>query len=162
MHPKNKWLLGAASAALISFVALWEGTETTPYKDIGGVLTVCNGTTEGIEDREYTLSECNEMTRKGLIRYGSNILECIDVPIPLGIYNSATSFSWNVGIQGACNSRFIKLVNMNKFYEACNALAYGPDGKPVWSFVKGKFIQGLHNRRLAERKMCIDGLSKFN
>lgn len=42
--------------------------------------------------------------------------------------------------------------------ESCNALAHGPDGKPVWSYADGKFVRGLYNRHLAERALCLSGL----
>ncbi|MGQ4231097.1 lysozyme, partial [Bordetella bronchiseptica] len=38
-----------------------------------------------------------------------------------------------------------------------------PDGAPVWSYVTDKsgrkvFVQGLRNRRLDERQLCLSGL----
>ena len=36
-----------------------------------------------------------------------------------------------------------------------NEIAYRPDGGPNWSVASGKFIQGLHNRRIDEMKLCL-------
>ncbi|MHA0354450.1 lysozyme, partial [Bordetella bronchiseptica] len=43
------------------------------------------------------------------------------------------------------------------------ALANAPDGAPVWSYVtdqrgRKRFVQGLRNRRLEERALCLSGL----
>ena len=54
-------------------------------------------------------------------------------------------------------SRAVRLINAGKVAEGCRAIAFGEDGRKVWSTSDGKYYQGLHNRRLDEMKMCLRG-----
>jgi lysozyme len=157
MHPANKWLLGIASATLVASTVRWEGVEYTAYTDIANVVTVCSGYTgkDIILDKKYSKEECDVLTRQELVKHGEGVLACIKIPMKEHQYNAFTLFAYNVGVAGACNSRAMRLFNTGQIKEACNAIAYGPDGKPAWSYVNGKYIQGLHNRRLYERFMCL-------
>jgi GH24 family phage-related lysozyme (muramidase) len=55
----------------------------------------------------------------------------------------------------------VALINAGRIADGCKALAWAPDGKtPVWAYVtdaqgRKRFVQGLHNRRLAEMKLCL-------
>lgn len=157
MHPANKWLIGVVSATLVASAVQWEGVEYTAYTDIANVVTVCSGYTgKDIKlNKTYTKEECDVLTRKELNVHGEAILKCVSRPLKEHEYNAFTLFAYNVGSAGACGSRAIRLFNNGDTKGACNALAYGPDGRPAWSYVNGKYIQGLHNRRLYERFMCL-------
>lgn len=157
----NKWLIGAASAALIVSATLWEGVKYVPYLDIGGVPTVCMGYTgkEVVLGKHYSSRECNKYLRKELAVHGEGVLSCVTKPLTENKYNAYTLFAYNVGVTGFCNSRAAALFNAGLEKESCNALAFGPKGEPVWSYVNKKFVQGLFNRRLYERSMCLgDGV----
>jgi GH24 family phage-related lysozyme (muramidase) len=55
----------------------------------------------------------------------------------------------------------VALINAGRIADGCRALAWAPDGKtPVWAYVtdtqgRKRFVQGLHNRRLAEMELCL-------
>lgn len=157
MHPANKWLIGVVSTSLLSGAIYWEGFAAKPYKDLGGVITVCMGYTgkDIVLDKLYTREECTVLLRKELAVHGEGVLKCVTAPLKQHQFNSFTLFAYNVGVTAACNSRAIRLFNAGNIYEACNAIAYSPSGKPAWSYVDGEYVQGLFNRRLFERKMCI-------
>jgi lysozyme len=169
-----------ASAALLASVASWEGTEHKPYKDVVGVLTVCNGHTKNVvPNKVYTKAECDALLTQDLTEHGQGVLNCVKVPIPQGVYDGLASFAFNVGVGATCKSRAVALINQAKFIEGCNAIAHGPPGwrtkpcntrechsrrqanaDPAWSYAGGKFYKGLHNRRLSERDMCLDALDR--
>lgn len=158
---QNKWLIGAASAVLVSSTALWEGTKYEPYLDVGGIPTVCMGYTgkDVVWGKRYSPQECNNLLRKELAEHGKGVLECTTKELSLNQYNAYTMFAYNVGVNNFCNSRAAKLFNEGKFKESCDALAFSPNGSPAWSYANGKFYKGLHNRRLYERSMCLgDGV----
>jgi lysozyme len=157
MIPANKWLVGVISTSLISGAMYWEGTKYVPYKDLGGVVTVCSGYTgKDIKlDRVYTKEECTTLLRTELTIHALGVLNCVSQPLKPHQFDAFTLFAYNVGVQGACESRAIRLFNRGDFMGACNAIAYSPEGKPAWSYVKGEFKQGLFNRRLFERTMCL-------
>lgn len=157
MNPANKWLLGVAAPALIAGVALWEGTRYTPYYDLAGVLTVCSGYTGKDIDKNkiYSSSECKTLLRKEVIEHANGVLNCVKAPLKENQYNAFVLMAYNVGVSGFCSSRALRLFNEGRTKEACRAIAYSPSGTPVWSFVRGRFIQGLHNRRLYEMNTCL-------
>lgn len=158
MHPANKWLIGITSSALIAGASMWEGERNVPYKDIAGVTTVCYGYIgKDIQKRRYSTEECKALLRKELIVHGTAILNCVSRPLKQHEYDAFTLFAYNVGTSGACGSRAIRLFNAGNVVGACNALAYSPSGKPVWSYINGgtTFVQGLFNRRLWERSYCL-------
>lgn len=157
MIPANKWLVGITSASLISGAALWEGTKYYAYRDIGGVPTVCQGYTgKGIVfGKKYSPEECHTFLVTELKEHGAGVLECIQKPLNQRQFDAFTLMAYNVGVKGFCASRAVKLFNQGLPTQACDAMAHGPDGKPVWSYVGKDFVQGLYNRRLYERAMCL-------
>jgi lysozyme len=150
MNPKNKWLLGLAGAALVSGAASLEGTKTTPYKDIGGIPTVCTGHT-GTDVKmgvKWTPAQCTEVLKQDLVKHGKGILECVNVPLTENQYNAFTLFAFNVGVGAFCkSSSVLKPLNEGKYSDACN-------GMYKWVYVNGKYVQGLYNRRKVEVAMC--------
>lgn len=153
----NRWLLGAAGATLIAAATQWEGVRYYAYKDIVGVPTVCMGYTgPGIVfGYKYSAEECNRFLKQELYEHSKGILNCVTKPLKENEYNAYTLFAYNVGVSGACSSRAIRLFNEGRNAEACRALAYSPSGSPAWSYAGGKFVQGLHNRRIYEMRMCL-------
>lgn len=162
MHPKNKVFVGVVSATLLGSAALWEGVRYTPYKDIGGVTTVCYGYTGIIENRKYTESECKVLLKGELNGHGKGVLACIKQPMKQHEYDAFTLMAYNVGVTAFCQSTTVRHFNAGNAYAACNAIAFTPEGKPNWSYVQGKFVQGLHNRRKDERSLCLGGTSKYS
>lgn len=160
MNQSNKWLIGSISAALLSGAALWEGFSPKVYKDIGGVATYCYGETENvIKGKTYSKQECQALLKTRLADYGKGVLNCVNTPLTQNQYDAFTLFAYNVGISGFCNSRANKLLSEKRYEAACTALAFGPNQQPVWSYAGGKFVQGLHNRRIYEMKLCLGNKS---
>lgn len=155
MNLANKWLLGVTSAAAISGVVMWEGT-SQPYIDLGGVPTVCNGITGNINmNKIYSVAECRTLLLKELQSKGTGILKCINVPIKQNEYDAYTIFAYNVGVGAFCGSTSLKALNLGQHDKACRLLSNGPTGKPNWSYVNGKLVNGLYKRRQYERDMCL-------
>lgn len=176
MDKKRIGAIVVASASLIGAVAMWEGTEYKPYRDVVGVLTVCNGYTgpDIVPGKVYTKAECDALLVQDVTKHGQGVLACAKVPLNQNQYDALTSFAFNVGVHGACKSRAMTLINQGRYTEGCKALAHGPAGSrtsacntkacierregnadPAWSYAGGQFFRGLHNRRLAERDMCL-------
>lgn len=146
---------GAVVAALaVATVGGFEGVRTVAYRDVIGVPTVCFGETRGVHmgDR-YSLAECREMLKDGLVEFETGMQKCIKNPdaIPDKSYVAFLSFSYNVGIGAFCHSTLNRKLNAGDLRGACNEL-------PKWNKAGGRAIWGLTNRRKEERKLCLGGL----
>lgn len=156
----NRWLIGTATAALIGAATLWEGVRYVPYVDLAGIPTVCMGYTgKGIvKGRRYSPEECNGFLRKELNIHSQGVLSCITKPLTVNEYNAFTLMAYNVGVSGFCSSETVKQFNLGNNKLACARMATNSRGQPAWSYVKRKFVPGLHKRRLYEREMCLGGI----
>lgn len=154
MHPKNRIFVGVVGAALVASAALWEGDKREPYYDMVGVLTVCYGHTGAdiILGKTYTKMECDKLLEKELRQFNVGVLECVNVPITRNELDAYTLFSYNVGVKGFCGSSLLRQLNAGNHEAAC-------DGLLKWSYAKGKYVQGLNNRRVYERQICRRGLN---
>lgn len=143
----------AVTVALASFVANWEGTEFTPYRDIGGVWTVCEGVTGPavIPGKTYSREECRDLLNGELRKHAHGFARCLRVVPPQQTLSALVSWTYNVGVGAACRSNLVRLVNERRFEEACREL-------PRWNKVNGRPINGLSRRRAAEMQWCLEGL----
>ena len=141
----------AVIASLTAFVVGWEGQEFVPYRDIGGVWTVCAGVTgrHVIPGKLYTQRECRALTNGAIRTHGEALLQCLHYPITQPQFEALTSWAYNVGTTAACKSTLVKKINAN--YPAEN---WCPE-LMRWNRVKGKVIRGLTNRRKAELTQCL-------
>ncbi|MDN8009217.1 hypothetical protein C6T59_18825 [Burkholderia multivorans] len=159
----KKWLVGAASAAVVAaapFVTRWEGWRNTVYKDQGGVSTVCAGHTdrigtEKITKRTYTNEECGRILIKDLNKDEAQLRASIgyDVPLTQGQEVILIDFVHNLGI-GALNAGSLRpLLLRGDVDKACaKILEYkyarvGPGGSL-------QEVKGLRLRREAENRVC--------
>ena len=149
-HPSNKLLVGVVSAALLAAASMWEGEAYDPYWDLAGILTVCNGITgpEVIKGKRYTKQECDYLLTKHLKVHREHVYRCTNVPLTPKQFDAFTLFTYNVGGNAYCTSSLLKKLNKGDYKGAC-------DGLLQWSYVKGKWVKGLNNRRKFEREMCL-------
>lgn len=158
MNKANKWLVGAASATLLAGLSQLESSNTvilTPYRDVGGIPTVCDGHTgpDVIMGKKWTVEQCQVVKQKDVSSIGAKVLNCINVPISESQYNAYVSFAYNVGPQAFCNSSTVlKPLNQGMAVQSCNGLY-------KWVYVKGKYVQGLYNRRVFEHNWCTKDLT---
>lgn len=144
----------AALALTISFVGTWEGLKLSAYRDVVGVPTVCYGETLGVSlgDR-YTKEQCDSMLVRRLSEFERGVSSCIQTwdELPVKTKISIVSWSYNVGVGGACKSTAVKRFNAGQFRSGCDAMKW-------WNKAGGRKIQGLVNRRASEHKLCVEDL----
>lgn len=138
------------SASTLVGIALNEGyTDNAVIPVKGDVPTVGFGTTQGVRMGDKTtppralvrlLSDADEYSRA--------VKRCAPVPMYQHEFDSTVSFVYNVGPTAFCNSTMAKKFRSGDYTGACNEL-------PKWVYVKGRRVQGLVNRREAERKLCL-------
>ena len=149
-------LIGAAAAtviaAAVSIVQPWEGRELKAYQDIVGVWTICDGETRGVKPGQVaTPAECDQMLYRTLTEFKIGLDKCLTYPVPTKTGAALLSWTYNVGVGAACGSTLVRKANAGDLRGACNEL-------PKWNRAGGKVIRGLTNRRLAEQKLCLEGL----
>lgn len=161
----GKGVLGMSAAGTLAFATLigpWEGRVYTPYYDVGGVLTVCDGITGPAvkAGKIYTDRECDKLAAKEVNAHEARLDQCLNVDLPIETKAAFISFTFNVGSGAACRSTLIRKANAGDLYGACNQLSR-------WVFVNGKKYRGLENRRfrgdshrISERTLCMAGLDK--
>lgn len=141
----------AAAGLLVATVALWEGKENDPYKDIVGVWTVCYGETR-VAMRPYTDAECEEMLADGLTDFAKPVLK--RNPELAGHPNqivAAVSLSYNIGGKNYDKSTVAKRFSAGNWRGACDAIL-------LWNRAGGRVVRGLQRRREYERTICLRNL----
>lgn len=151
MKPATKTVTWAA--ACCSLVGVFEGCDFTAKKDMIGTghpLTWCHGETIGDvhAGQKFTHAECDAMLAARLPSYWAEIEPCVHVETSDNEKIAYTSTAYNIGSAGVCRSAMVRDLNKGDHVGACNALMQ-------YTHASGKFVQGLWNRRNAERKVCL-------
>ncbi len=174
MSLRNKIAAGVlvlCSCTLSVFLGNWEGTgQNIVYADklAGGLPTVCMGITRHTSPEPVIVGDywsdtrCAEVEQLVVQKSQLKLADCLtNQAIGQNTFDALSSHGHNVGTPNTCASRAVGLINAGRIPEGCRALAWAPDGvTPVWAYVtsaggKKVFIQGLHNRRLAEMELCL-------
>ncbi|HDL7099786.1 lysozyme [Yersinia enterocolitica] len=147
--------VAAGGAMAIAIVLLGgsdglEGREYTPYRDVVGVLTVCDGHTgkDIIPSKRYSDAECDALLHQDLIPVFAAIDRIVNVPMSDFRKAALASFGYNVGITAMTNSTMVKKLNRGDTSGACNELRR-------WIKAGGKVWKGLVNRREVEREVIL-------
>ena len=169
----SKLLLGTAS--VVAIIGMWEGGKalnggSRAYADklASGLPTVCHGLTRHVTATPIIVGEwwpsekCQREETAVLIRLQVQLEKCFGPVPPQSVFDAATSFAWNVGINAACRSGAMQYWQRGDWRGGCRAMVYAPGTtRPVWAYVKDgkggyKFVQGLFNRRSAEYTFCME------
>ncbi|MDY0036731.1 MAG: hypothetical protein RBS05_12550 [Zoogloea oleivorans] len=161
--------LALASPQLHDFLTRWEGRENAVYPDMlaNGLPTVCAGITKHTSPYPVVVGDywsdeqCAEVERMVVSKAQMKLADCLKHPVSQPTFDALSSHAHNFGVPSTCASRAVGLINAGRVREGCEALAHGPGGAPVWSYVTQngakQFVRGLYIRRLAERDMCLRG-----
>lgn len=155
---KGKVLAGALAAclAVVAFVVPWESggeQHLTPYQDIVGVWTVCDGVTgpDVVPGRQYSEAECNALVADAVAKHLRGLAVCIHRPLADNEWVALGSWVYNVGVPTACRSTLVRMVNAGRpAAEWCKQLLR-------WDYAGGRKVKGLTRRRQAEYQVCIGG-----
>lgn len=145
--------VAAAIALIVPFIAQHEGHVTIPYKDIGGVLTVCDGHTgrDIVVKRVYTDQECQQLLDKDVQTATDGVLkvspELANKPYVLA---STISFSYNLGVGTYQRSSVARDFKSGQYKLGCTDML-------KYIYAAGKYNKGLANRRQAEYTICMKG-----
>lgn len=147
-------IVGAAAVAvLLAFTPAQEGRRLTTYRDLGGVLTYCDGATEGaLAGKSYTPAQCDAQLDRDLERHAAGIAKCIPMDrLTDGQKVAFVDAAYNIGVSAFCGSSMARLTNAGNMAGACDALL-------LWNKVGGREVAGLTKRRQRERELCLKGV----
>jgi len=155
-NPASKAAKGAAAglALTIAFVSGWEGTRYVAYRDAVGIPTICEGIIKGVQMGDTaTRAQCDVMLTRELATHENGLDKCLKPPSPIPVKTKIALVSWtyNVGVGGACRSTAVRRFNAGDYRGGCEAIK-------MWNKAGGRVLLGLVNRRAAEFHLCIEDL----
>lgn len=146
--------LAAALALSVPFIAQREGYNSHPYKDVVGVLTVCEGHTgpDIVLHKVYTKAECTSILETDVTKFADGVVNISpELKNKTYVLAATISFSYNIGIKNYQKSSIARDFHLGHYSAGCkNMLKY--------TFARGRFIPGLANRRGAEYTICMKGV----
>ena len=150
--PRSSGPVAAVLAITIPFLGLWEGIDHVARHqaiDPSGVITYCNGLTNydnpNVRVGEvFSDAECARLLRGELPRYLRMVDRQIKVAMPPHRYSAVLSFTYNAGESTLKKSS----IKRNMTVMACNDFM-------KYDVANHRVLQGLENRRRAERSFCL-------
>lgn len=155
-----QWLVSGGAAAVIAIASVmgahFEGTRTTAYQDIGGVWTICQGHTQGVQRGDTaTDAQCRAYLQTDMGAAYATVNRCITAPLTIGAAAAFTDAAFNLGAIVVCGSTLQQRANAGDVAGACDELNRW--NKVTQAGVKA-FNQWQINRRAAEYALCVGGV----
>jgi lysozyme len=154
-------LLGSlAATSLLLTVPKEEGTELAAYRDIAGIVTICNGDTKNVRmGMVETPVGCQRRLEAQLVAHAKPTLACTPRLAETGHdwqRAAAVSLAYNIGVGAWCRSTADKRFDVGDWKGGCDAFLSWSKAK-----VNGhlRVVQGLLSRRQRERAICLKGLA---
>lgn len=157
-HHLKDCLSGAAAGAAMGIALLlimeFEGVRYAPYRDAGGVMTVCYGHTgpDIIPGKRYRPAECRALLERDWATFSRVVDRAVSVPMSDYQRAALVSFSYNVGAAAFERSTLLRQLNAGDKAGACASLRQ-------WIYADGRPWKGLMRRREVESEVCTWGQS---
>ncbi|WP_425878169.1 lysozyme [Acinetobacter sp. TWP2-2-3] len=138
----------------IDLMCNFEGLELKAYDDGVGVWTIGFGTTKypnGIRVKKgdtCTLDEAKAYMQNDLKDFERTVNDAVNVSINQNQFDALVSLAYNIGATAFKKSTLVKRLNEGNYKAAANQFN-------VWVNAGGKRMQGLVNRRAAERALFL-------
>jgi lysozyme len=135
------------------FVGNFEGFESHPYQDTGGVWTIGFGHTHGVNSRTQpiTREQGIELLREDLSWAAAAVNKQVLVALNQPEFDAAVSLTFNIGAGALAESTFLRELNKGHRRRAADAMN-------LWvRDAYGGVQPGLVRRRAAERRVFLRG-----
>lgn len=138
------------SVAGIQFIQRAEGVRYTAYPDVGGVPTICSGSTRAVRlGQTATPGECEVRLAEDSTYAGKAIARLVTHVLTQQQYDALVSLVFNIGPTAFQKSTLLRKLNSGQ----CHAV--GAEFLR-WDRVKGKRIPGLSTRRAKESTLWLE------
>lgn len=120
-----------------------------PYRDVGGVWTVCDGHTgpDVIPTKHYSDAECDALRKADLAKAQKVVHALVKVPMTAPQEAALIDFAYNKGAGNLARSSLLRETNAGNQKAAC--LEYRK-----WVYGGGKELPGLVLRAQADQWVC--------
>ena len=138
----------------VDLICNFEGLRLKAYDDGVGVWTIGFGTTKypnGIRVKKgdtCTLDQAKAYMQNDLKAFEQTVNSAIKVPLNQNQFDALVSLAYNIGATAFKKSTLVKRLNEGNYKAAANQFN-------VWVNAGGKRMQGLVNRRAAERTLFL-------
>lgn len=152
------------SDALVPWLKRWEAAQgpfLEPHWDaIGQVWDIGYGHVllPDEQNRRITPDEAEELLHWDMEATDTGVRELVKVKLLQQQWDAVVGFAYNEGLdidddpiaEGLGDSTLLRLLNAGQIDAAAAQFT-------LWVYAKGKFVQGLLNRRLSEQAMFVNG-----
>lgn len=148
----------AISEKGIGFIAGFESLRLKAYLCPANVWTIGWGTTvypNGIKVKKgdtCTIEQARAFKNHDLKRFQKCVNDTVAVPLNQNQFDALVSLTYNIGEAAFKSSTLLKKLNAGDFAGAADQFL-------VWNKSKGKVLNGLVNRRAAERTLFLKPLA---
>ena len=138
----------------VDLICNFEGLRLKAYDDGVGVWTIGFGTTKypnGIRVKKgdtCTLDQAKAYMQNDLKSFEQTVNNTVKVPLNQNQFDALVSLAYNIGSNAFKNSTLVKRLNEGNYKAAANQFN-------AWVNAGGKRMQGLVNRRAAERALFL-------
>lgn len=138
----------------IALIKRFEGCELEAYKDIVGVWTIGYGHTSmagppKVEPgMKITQAEAEDILVRDLVKYETGVSKALTKVPMQNQFDAMISLCYNIGVAGFSKSSIVRHFNAGNVELAANSFL-------LWKKAGGKVVQGLVNRRTAERDLFL-------
>lgn len=128
----------------------FEGCRLRTYKDIGSILTIGYGHTgpEVYLGQNITQDQAEALLLKDLLKFEGGIEYHVKAPTTDNQFSALVCLSYNIGMGHFKDSTLLKMLNAKDYTGAADQFLR-------WDKVNGQIVEGLHDRRGAERALFL-------
>jgi len=143
----------------LDLIKVREGLKLKPYVDSGGVPTIGWGTIEyeggvkvTLKDAPITEARAEELLMRKVNEFCKVVESAVKVPLSENQFGALVCLCYNIGANAFSKSTLVKKLNQKDYAGAA-------DQFDVWIKDNGKVIQGLINRRQAEKALFLHSIA---
>lgn len=142
------------STSGINLIKQFEGKRLVAYQDSVGVWTIGFGTIKYPNGQRVKSGDtCTDVQaetylKNDLVKFENAINRLVKVNLNQNQFDALASFTYNLGETNLANSTLLKKINAKDFKGAADEFL-------KWVNAGGKRLQGLVNRRNAERSLFL-------
>lgn len=141
--------LALSAAGLVGLVSYEGYTDEAVIPVPGDVPTLGFGSTEGVKLGDKTTPpKALARAYREIGTFEGAAKRCVKVPLSQGEFDASIQLAYNIGAEAFCRSTVVKRFNALDYEGGCEAFL-------MWDKVAGRRVQGLTNRRQAERRLCL-------